>query len=118
MGQYLQSSPEKMTSSLLALLLLAGLAASVPANLVEPATNQMVHDMMDAIESGMEDPVGDVAGKGRNFWLVSVTLTSTSTVIDTATVTTTTTTTTAASAPRKKIKKNKKNKKASRNEDY
>merc|ERR1719384_2450607 len=47
---------------------------------------------MDAIESGMNDPVGDDASlKGRNFWLVSVTLTSTSTVLETATTTTTVT---------------------------
>merc|ERR1719361_1666003 len=78
-----------MTSSVLALLLLAGLAASLPATLIEPTANKMVHDMMDAIESGMEDPVEDVEGRGRNFWLISVTLTSTSTVLETASVTTT-----------------------------
>jgi len=124
-----------MTSSVFTILLLVGLSSSLPSTLIEPSTNRMVHDMMDAIESGMNDPVEDGEGKGRNFWLVSVTLTSTSTVIETATTTTTITpscvdgmfmectetpttmpptttaipTTTGTSVPRRK-NKNKKNK--------
>jgi len=127
-----------MTSSVFTILLLVGLSSSLPSTLIEPSTNKMVHDMMDAIESGMNDPVGDDASlKGRNFWLVSVTLTSTSTLLETATTTTTITpscvdgmfmectetpttmpptttaipTTTGTSVPRRKNKnKNKKNK--------
>merc|ERR1719159_1341224 len=55
----------------------------------------MIHDMMDAIESGMKDPVEEMehgaGGKGRAFWLISVTLTSTSTVVETDTTTLTVT---------------------------
>merc|ERR1712228_82657 len=54
-----------------------------------------IHDMMDAIESGMKDPVEEMeqgaGGKGRAFWLISVTLTSTSTVVETDTTTLTVT---------------------------
>ena len=132
-------------ASILALLLLVGLATSLPSTLIEPPTNKMVHDMMDAIESGMNEPdmeMNDVAGKGRAFWLISVTLTSTSTVIETASTTTTITptcvdgvfmectetptttmptTTTTVAAPRRKNKnKNKrnKNKNGSRNTEF
>ena len=84
-----------MTSSVLALLLLAGLSASLTTTLVEPPANKMIHDMMDAIESGMKDPVEEMeqgaGGKGRAFWLISVTLTSTSTVVETDTTTLTVT---------------------------
>ena len=130
------------STSILALILLAGLATSLPATLIEPPTNKMVHDMMDAIESGMNDPVEDVEGKGRAFWLISITLTSTSTVIETASTTTTIapscvdgifmectemvetttgpTTTITAIPRRKKQNKNKrnKNKNKSRNTEF
>jgi len=96
-GRHLQplQSRHKMTSSVLALLLLAGLSASLTTTLVEPPANKMIHDMMDAIESGMKDPVEEMeqgaGGKGRAFWLISVTLTSTSTVVETDTTTLTVT---------------------------
>merc|ERR1719195_2352910 len=99
----------------------------------------MIHDMMDVIESGMEDPV---EGQARAFW-IGLTFTSTSTSLETATVTTTSTVrciegmftecgdttmvpeTTPVAAPRKKKhgkhhqkKKGNKNKKnSSRKED-
>jgi len=85
------TSYSSSSSSVLFLLLLAGLASSLTTTLIEPPANKMIHDMMDAIESGMKDPVEDVEGKGRNFWLVSVTLTSTSTLLETDTTTITAT---------------------------
>merc|ERR1711994_1081813 len=127
----------RMHLSLLSLFLLYGWATSLPSTLIEPATTKMIHDMMDVIESGMEDPV---EGQARAFW-IGLTLTSTSTSLETATVTTTTTvrciegmftecgdttmvpeTTTPVAAPRKKKHgkhhKNKKNmKNSSRKED-
>merc|ERR1711953_831690 len=113
----------RMHLSLLSLFLLSGWATSLPSTLIEPATTKMIHDMMDVIESGMEDPV---EGQARAFW-IGLTLTSTSTSLATATVTTTTTvpTTTPVAAPRKKKhgkhhqkKKGNKNKKnSSRKED-
>merc|ERR1711953_978100 len=77
----------RMHLSLLSLFLLSGWATSLPSALIEPATTKMIHDMMDVIESGMEDPV---EGQARAFW-IGLTLTSTSTSLETATVTTTTT---------------------------
>merc|ERR1711913_128027 len=77
----------RMHLSLLSLFLLSGWATSLPSTLIEPATTKMIHDMMDVIESGMEDPV---EGQARAFW-IGLTLTSTSTSLETATVTTTTT---------------------------
>merc|ERR1711913_134407 len=113
----------RMHLSLLSLFLLSGWATSLPSTLIEPATTKMIHDMMDVIESGMEDPV---EGQARAFW-IGLTLTSTSTSLATATVTNTTTvpTTTPVAAPRKKKhgkhhqkKKGNKNKKnSSRKED-
>merc|ERR1712156_574486 len=133
----------RMHLSLLSLCLLSGWATSLPSTLIEPQTTKMIHDMMDVIESGMEDPV---EGQARAFW-IGLTLTSTSTSLETATVTFTTTlpciegiftecgdttmvpeTTTPVAAPRKKKhgkhhqkkkgNKNKKNmKNSSRKED-
>ena len=77
----------RMHLSLLSLFLLSGWATSLPSTLIEPATTKMIHDMMDVIESGMEDPV---EGQARAFW-IGLTLTSTSTSLATATVTTTST---------------------------
>ena len=85
------TSYSSSSSTVLSLLLLAGLVSSLTTTLIEPPANKMIHDMMDAIESGMKDPVEDVEGKGRNFWLVSVTLTSTSTLLETDTTTITAT---------------------------
>ena len=76
-----------MHLSLLSLFLLSGWATSLPSTLIEPQTTKMIHDMMDVIESGMEDPV---EGQARAFW-IGLTLTSTSTSLETATVTTTST---------------------------
>jgi len=73
--------------SLLPLLLLSGWAASLPSTLIEPPAHKMIHDVMDVIESGMEEPV---QGQGRAFW-IGLTLTSTSTSLITDTVTTTVT---------------------------
>merc|ERR1711953_376498 len=75
----------RMHLSLLSLFLLSGWATSLPSTLIEPQTTKMIHDMMDVIESGMEDPV---EGQARAFW-IGLTLTSTSTSLETATVTTT-----------------------------
>merc|ERR1712079_897440 len=106
----------RMHLSLLSLCLLSGWATSLPSTLIEPQTTKMIHDMMDVIESGMEDPV---EGQARAFW-IGLTLPSTSTSLETATVATTTTvrciegmftecgdttmvpTTTPVAAPRKK----------------
>ena len=108
---------------LLSLLFLAGWASSHPSPLIEPSANKMVHQLMDVIESGMEDPVD---GEGRAFW-IGFTLSKTSTVVLTETTTVTVTpscvdgmfmecgtttimpTTTTMPAPRKK-NKTKKNK--------
>merc|ERR1712154_695562 len=69
----------------------------------EPPAHKMIHDVMDVIESGMEDPA---EGQGRAFW-IGLTLTTTSTSLMTDTVTPTTT----QAVPRRKNKnKNKKNK--------
>jgi len=110
--------------SLLPLLLLSGWAAGLPSTLIEPPAHKMIHDVMDVIESGMEDPA---EGQGRAFW-IGLTLTTTSTSLMTDTVTTTVTpfcidgmfmecgdttvmpTTTQAVPRRKNKNKNKKNK--------
>ena len=112
-------SPPTMIS-LLSLLLLSAGAYALPSSLIEPPTQNMIHDVMDVIESGMEEP-----GQGRAFF-ISFTKTKTSTSLVTATVTSTftpfcvdgmftecgTTTvmpTTTMAAPRRR-NKNKKNK--------
>jgi len=71
--------------SLVPLLLLSGLANSLPSTLIEPPAHKLIHDVMDVIESGMKDPV---EGQGRAFW-IGLTLTSTATSLITDTVTTT-----------------------------
>merc|ERR1711874_851656 len=121
----------RMHLSLLSLFLLSGWATSLPSTLIEPQTTKMIHDMMDVIESGMEDPV---EGQARAFW-IGLTLTSASTSRciegmftecgDTTMVPETTPVATTPAAPRKKKhgkhhqkKKGNKNKKnSSRKED-
>ena len=69
--------------SVLPLLVLSSTATCLPPALTEPAANRIIHNVMEDIESGMEDPV---EGEGRAFWL-GLTLTSTTTILNTATVT-------------------------------
>ena len=69
--------------SVLSLLVLSSTATCLPPALTEPAANRISHNVMEDIESGMEDPV---EGEGRAFWL-GLTLTSTTTILYTATVT-------------------------------
>merc|ERR1712130_524385 len=91
---------------------LVGLTMAMP-HLQEPKNARSVNEMIDAVESGMASPEDPHA----RALFVSLTLTSTSTMLDTATVTTTvtnscwagtisecttTTTTTAASGRRKR----------------
>merc|ERR1712026_623649 len=84
MGVYSDHSKEM---HLLSLLFLAGWASCHPSPLIEPSANKMVHQLMDVIESGMEDPVD---GEGRAFW-IGFTLSKTSTVVLTETTTVTVT---------------------------
>merc|ERR1711997_17482 len=66
-------------------LCLLGLALTGP--MVDDETNNMVHDLGDAIEAGLMEPT---EGEARALF-ISLTLTSTSTSLATATVTTTVT---------------------------
>merc|ERR1712227_595619 len=73
---------------------LVGLSMAMP-QLTEPNKARKINEMIDAVESGMASPEDPHA----RALFVSLTLTSTSTMLDT---TTTTTTTTAASTGRRK----------------